>query len=131
MIKSLIYNLPPLDKNRPPLSGAIIANVCTKQGHDCSTVDLQFELDQFLHAQCCDVSFFDDVFYEQSAGFNDEQTKLLEKFIHQHLDTLANNKFDYILDPLTAPSLGRPYTQLTMVSNTETWPIFPCLIYPG
>lgn len=96
MIKSLIYNLPPLDKNRPPLSGAIIANVCAKQGHDCSTVDLQFELDQFLHTQCCDVSFFDDVFYEQSAGFSDEQIQFLEKFIHQHLDTIANSKFDYI-----------------------------------
>jgi hypothetical protein len=38
---------------------------------------------------------------------------------------------DYILDPLTAPSLGRPYTQLTMVSNTETWPIFPGLTQNG
>ena len=38
---------------------------------------------------------------------------------------------DYILDPLTASSLGRPYTQLTMVSNTETWPIFPGLTQNG
>ena len=38
---------------------------------------------------------------------------------------------DYILDPLTAPSLNRPYTQLTMVSNTETWPIFPGLTQNG
>jgi hypothetical protein len=38
---------------------------------------------------------------------------------------------DYILDPLTAPSLGRPYTQLTMVSNTETWPIFPGITQNG
>lgn len=38
---------------------------------------------------------------------------------------------DYILDPLTAPSLGRPYTQLTMVSNTEMWPIFPGLTQNG
>jgi hypothetical protein len=38
---------------------------------------------------------------------------------------------DYILDPLTAPSLSRPYTQLTMVSNTETWPIFPGLTQNG
>jgi hypothetical protein len=38
---------------------------------------------------------------------------------------------DYILDPLTAPSLNRPYTQLTMVSNTETWPIFPGITQNG
>lgn len=38
---------------------------------------------------------------------------------------------DYILDPLTAPSLNRPYTQLTMVSNTETWPIFPGIMQNG
>ena len=44
--------------------------------------------------------------------------------------TLALNT-DYILDPLTSPSLNRPYTQLTMVSNTETWPIFPGLTSNG
>jgi hypothetical protein len=38
---------------------------------------------------------------------------------------------DYILDPLTASSLGRPFTQLTMVSNTEMWPIFPGLTQNG
>jgi hypothetical protein len=38
---------------------------------------------------------------------------------------------DYILDPLTASSLGRPFTQLTMVSNTYTWPIFPGLTQNG
>lgn len=38
---------------------------------------------------------------------------------------------DYILDPLTAPSLNRPYTQLTMVSNTQMWPIFPGLTQNG
>jgi len=37
----------------------------------------------------------------------------------------------YFLDPLTASSLGRPFTQLTMVSNTETWPIFPGLTQNG
>jgi len=38
---------------------------------------------------------------------------------------------DFILDPLTASALGRPFTQLTMVSNTETWPIFPGLTQNG
>jgi hypothetical protein len=44
--------------------------------------------------------------------------------------TLALNT-DYILDPLTAASLGRPFTQLTMVSNTEMWPIFPGITQNG
>jgi hypothetical protein len=44
--------------------------------------------------------------------------------------TLTLNQ-DYILDPLTASFLGRPFTQLTMVSNTETWPIFPGLTQNG
>ena len=38
---------------------------------------------------------------------------------------------DYILDPLTSQSLNRPFTQLTMVSNTESWPIFPGLTSNG
>jgi hypothetical protein len=38
---------------------------------------------------------------------------------------------DFIMDPLTAEALGRPFTQLTMVSNTESWPIFPGLTQNG
>ena len=38
---------------------------------------------------------------------------------------------DFIMDPLTASALGRPFTQLTMVSNTESWPIFPGLTQNG
>ena len=38
---------------------------------------------------------------------------------------------DFILDPLTSQSLNRPFTQLTMVSNTESWPIFPGLTSNG
>jgi hypothetical protein len=38
---------------------------------------------------------------------------------------------DYIMDPLTAEALGRPFTQLTMVSNSESWPIFPGLTQNG
>jgi hypothetical protein len=38
---------------------------------------------------------------------------------------------DFIMDPLTASSLGRPFTQLTMVSNTEQWPIFPGITQNG
>ena len=38
---------------------------------------------------------------------------------------------NFIMDPLTADALGRPFTQLTMVSNTESWPIFPGLTQNG
>lgn len=38
---------------------------------------------------------------------------------------------DYVMDPLTAPSLSRPFTQVTVVSNTNTFPIFPGLFSNG
>lgn len=38
---------------------------------------------------------------------------------------------DYILDPLTSAALGRPFTQLTMVSNTTSFPVFPGLFGNG
>ena len=41
MIKTLICSLPPLDSERPPLAGAIIANICRQQGHEVVTVDFQ------------------------------------------------------------------------------------------
>jgi hypothetical protein len=38
---------------------------------------------------------------------------------------------DYVMDPLTAPSLNRPFTQITIVSNVNTFPIFPGLFSNG
>jgi hypothetical protein len=38
---------------------------------------------------------------------------------------------DYVMDPLTAPSLNRPFTQVTIVSNINTFPIFPGLFSNG
>lgn len=38
---------------------------------------------------------------------------------------------DYLLDPLTAPALGRPYTNLTMVNTAYTWPVFPGMFSNG
>jgi hypothetical protein len=38
---------------------------------------------------------------------------------------------DYLLDPLTASSLGRPFTQLTIVNTTYTWPVFPGIFSNG
>jgi len=38
---------------------------------------------------------------------------------------------DYLLDPLTASSLGRPFTQLTMVNTAYVWPVFPGMFSNG
>jgi hypothetical protein len=45
--------------------------------------------------------------------------------------TIIDLNTDYILDPLTAAAKGRPFTQLTMVSNTTSFPIFPGLFGNG
>lgn len=46
-------------------------------------------------------------------------------------ETTLTLNADYILDPLTAAALGRPFTQLTMVSNTTSFPVFPGLFGNG
>lgn len=46
-------------------------------------------------------------------------------------ETTLTLNTDYIMDPLTALDLGRPYTQVTMVTNTQTFPIFPGLFQNG
>ena len=46
-------------------------------------------------------------------------------------ETTLTLNTDYIMDPLTALNLGRPYTQVTMVTNTQTFPIFPGLFQNG
>ena len=73
MIKTLIYNLPPLERTRPPLSGAILASVCKKEGHDCHVVDLQLNLDKFLKQQNIDEEYFSNVFFEHTLSFSVEQ----------------------------------------------------------
>ncbi len=44
--------------------------------------------------------------------------------------TLAINT-DFLVEPLTAASKDRPFTQLTMVNTSFTWPIFPGLFSNG
>ena len=97
MIKTLIYNLPPLEKSRPPISGAILASVCKQQGHECHTVDLQLQLDKFLKKQNLDAEYFNDVFYEHSSSFNDNQIAILNKFIELELKFVAEQNYDYVL----------------------------------
>jgi radical SAM superfamily enzyme YgiQ (UPF0313 family) len=97
MINTLIYNLPPLDKQRPPLSGAILASVCEKIGHTCLAVDLQVRLTNFLNTHNIDSEYFDDVFYEHSPSFNNSQLSVLGLFISQELQRFTDTDYDYIL----------------------------------
>jgi radical SAM superfamily enzyme YgiQ (UPF0313 family) len=97
MTKTLIYNLPPLDILRPPLSGAILASLCKQQGHQVEAIDLQQELIIFLKNNKTPTDFFNDVFYEHSPSFTSDQIKLLNEFIDYELATRHVNKFDYIL----------------------------------
>jgi hypothetical protein len=46
-------------------------------------------------------------------------------------ETTLTLNTDYIMDPLTALSLGRPFTQITIVSTSKTFPIFPGLFQNG
>lgn len=46
-------------------------------------------------------------------------------------ETTLTLNTDYIMDPLTALDLGRPYTQVTMVTTSESFPIFPGLFQNG
>jgi hypothetical protein len=52
MTKTVIYNLPPLDQTKPPLSGAILGGICTKLGHKIIARDLQLNLLDFLNKNC-------------------------------------------------------------------------------
>jgi hypothetical protein len=66
-----------------------------------------------------DISSTDGLIVKVDEGGNGTYTKTLTLNTH------------FIMDPLTAAALGRPFTQLTMVSNTESWPIFPGLTQNG
>jgi len=111
MIKTLIYNLPPLERSRPPLSGAILASVCKNEGHDCRTVDLQLNLDKFLEQQNIDKDYFGDVFFEHASSFTTDQIDLLNKFISEELKSVAEQNYDYVLVSLFS-YLARPFGEL-------------------
>lgn len=108
MIKTLICSLPPLDQQRPPLGSAIVANICAHQGHKVVTVDLQYNLNQFLIERGISTEYFGDVFYEQTSSFSQDQKTLLTEFINIELDRLKVNEFNYIACSLFS-SLAQPF----------------------
>lgn len=46
-------------------------------------------------------------------------------------ETTLTLNTDYLMEPLTAASLGRPFTQITIVNTGVTFPIFPGLFSNG
>lgn len=46
-------------------------------------------------------------------------------------ETTLTINTDFLVEPLTAASKDRPFTQLTMVNTSFTWPIFPGLFSNG
>ena len=75
---------------------------------------------------------YNDVFaYVDDIGTTSSLVVAMDEDGDGTFETTLTLNTDFILDPLTAPSLGRPYTQLTMVNTTYTWPIFPGLFSNG
>ena len=75
---------------------------------------------------------YNDVFaYVDDIGTTSSLVVAIDEDGDGTFETTLTLNTDYLLDPLTAPSLGRPYTQLTMVNTTYTWPIFPGMFSNG
>jgi len=97
MAKTLIYNLPPLDQTKPPLSGAILSSICTELGHKVTARDLQLALTDFLNNNSIPTDYFNDVFHEVKSPFSDLQTEILIRFINQELLDCDPGHADYVL----------------------------------
>lgn len=97
MAKTLIYNLPPLDLTKPPLSGAILSSICTELGQQVIARDLQLSLIDFLNKNSIPTDYFNDVFHDFKSPLSDLQTKVLITFINQELLDCDLSDVDYIL----------------------------------
>lgn len=101
MTKTLVCSFPPLSQTYPPIAGAIIANICSKEGHSVVAVDFQAELNKFLTDSNLPLDYFDDIFYENpNLKFSPEQQQILEKFILNEASRLDIQQFDYIAGSL-------------------------------
>jgi hypothetical protein len=96
-MRTLVVSLPPLERARPPLAGAIITAVCEKQGHEVKAVDLQLELDHWLGEHGYQNSMFDSVFYDYTAEFNLDQKHTLNAFIDQVVNNFHEFEPNYII----------------------------------
>lgn len=75
---------------------------------------------------------YSDVFvYTDDIGTTSSLSVSIDEAGNGTYSTLLTLNTDYILDPLTAAAKGRPFTQLTMVSSSTSFPIFPGLFGNG
>jgi len=75
---------------------------------------------------------YSDVFvYTDDIGTTSSLVVAIDEAGNGTYSTLLTLNTDYILDPLTAAAKGRPFTQLTMVSSSVSFPIFPGLFGNG
>ena len=100
MTKTLICLLPPLDYAHPSLSGAILAGICTEQGHHVTVSDINIELRNYLRSLNISDNFFDDVFYEMTSDYSDNQLKIIKDFLDHFFQRIQVNEFDYVAKQL-------------------------------
>jgi Phage gp6-like head-tail connector protein len=75
---------------------------------------------------------YSDVFvYTDDIGTTSSLSVSIDEAGNGTYSTLLTLNTDYILDPLTAAAKSRPFTQLTMVSSSTSFPIFPGLFGNG
>ena len=109
MTRTLICNVPPLDFTKPPLAGAILCAICENIGHTVSAIDLQIQLNKHLKTNNLPIDFLDDVFYNFTHNFTNQQEYNLDTFIDLQVDQIAKQNYDYILFGLFS-YLGQKFT---------------------
>lgn len=111
MIKTLICNVPPLDPERPSLSAAILVATCQTLNHDITFKDLNLELYDFLRSKNLSEAFFDDVFWEITSSFTQEQLLIIHSFLHQICEKIKFHEYDYIIVSLFS-YLAQPFSTI-------------------
>jgi radical SAM superfamily enzyme YgiQ (UPF0313 family) len=109
MTRTLICNVPPMDFTKPPLAGAILCAICEKLGHTVTAIDLQVELNKHLKINNLSIDFLDDVFYNFTHNFTDQQEYNLDEFINLQVEQIIKQNYDYILIGLFS-YLGQKFT---------------------
>lgn len=121
MTRTLVVSFPPLDTLHPPIAGAIVASIFKGQGHTVTAVDLQAELNRWLTSKNISQGYFNDVFYENTPTFSQNQIILLKEFIINEFDRLRIKEFDYIgcgLFSLLAQQFGRIFLEMLRPATT-------------
>ncbi len=92
MYKSLIINPPFLEPHRPPISCAILAEICKQQGHEVDVVDLNIDIYHAVGAQR-----FHEIQIQHTTNSNADSIYMLRKLIKDELHKIGLNGYDWIL----------------------------------